>query len=211
MNKQKINFKDKDGKFSLSSSNLIEEASFYFNEAYDEKTLDKFIKACEQNIRQSREYRYYIEQLKRRYDELKKDAIFNNINSDQVTMEMHHYPLNLYEIVQIVVLDSYINSLDFTTFSIAKKVMDEHFIHNIGLVPVSTTTHKLAHQLITKSKDTSYDRMITFSKKQVFGRWENFVEKYKKGISLELQYKIDQFNKLNENEQIRIDSTGIFE
>ena len=55
-----------------------------------------------------------------------------------VSLEFHHYPMNLYEITETIARQR-INTLGenetVSCFDIAEQVMEEHFRGNIGVVP----------------------------------------------------------------------------
>lgn len=180
-----------------SSSSLFAE-TFYFNDILDDKTVKKFIKNTEKTIRSSKEYNGYIGLLKSNYDILNYDNILSNISSNDASIEFHHYPFTLYEIVDIVLSYHMIKKEKVTTFSLAKEIMELHFQHKIGLVPLSTTTHELGH-----------DNSIFISKKQIFGKYEEFAEKYSIALSNENKNKL---NKLEEMSALNIqkDLRGLF-
>ena len=90
-------------------------------------------------------------------------------------MEFHHYPFTLYDIVTIVMNSHVINKTPFTSFSIAKEVMQLHYRNIIGLVPLTKTTHELAHE-----------GEIFLSTKQVFGNYKQFISEYGNAIPAEL-------------------------
>ena len=51
-------------------------------------------------IRTSLEYKTYIELLRTNILELNRDSIMSNITTADTSMEFHHYPFSLYEIVE---------------------------------------------------------------------------------------------------------------
>lgn len=145
---------------------------FYFDEFFDEKLVKKFIKNIERLIRQSREYKSYIELLRTNCQQLNKDNILSNITTGDVDLEFHHYPLSLYDIVETVVYYNGIKNNKINSFRIAKEVMELHYKHYIGLVPLTKTTHELAHA-----------GALFISKEQIFGDYSSFVNTYKEAIS----------------------------
>lgn len=164
-----------DDEVALSSTNSPFATTFYFEDFYDEKACKNFIKATERLIRQSKEYSSYIELVRSNLHELNRDNLLSNITSADAKMEFHHYPFSLYDVVEIVMSKMVIDGVKFTSFSLAKQVLDLHYKHEIGLVPLTKTTHELAHS-----------GSIFISKDQVFGDYKKFMEEYKDGISQEL-------------------------
>ena len=165
--------------FGIKSTDSPFAESFYFEDYYDEKTVKCFIKNVEKLIRTSREYKAYIELLRTNIHVLNHDNILSNITNADVDLEFHHYPFSLYEIVEIVMLKHIAENEKFTSFQIAKEVMNLHYHHQIGLVPLTKTMHELAHS-----------GNIFISNKQIFGNFRNLMKTHASGISRDLKDKI---------------------
>lgn len=161
--------------------------SFYFQDFYDDKLINKFIKSTEAIIRQSREYTNYLAMLKANYNILNFDNIQSHIGESDASIEIHHYPFTLYDIVDIVMTHHVNKRENFTSFSLAKEIMELHSAHKIGFVPLTITNHQLAH-----------DNGLFISFKQVFGDWEDFYKMYEDGISEELKEKIKKLRLLSD-------------
>lgn len=184
-------------KLYIQSNQSIFCESFYFIDIYDENAYKKFIKQTERIIRKSKEYTKYIETLRTNIPALNYDSIMSNISNADASLELHHYPLNLYTIVEIVLNHHLMNKDKVTTFSIAKEVMECHFRNIIGLVSLATTNHQLAHL-----------SSIFLDKRQVFGDYETFLDEYKNAVSVEVKEKIERLNQLSDNNSA-IDFKGI--
>ena len=182
-----INTISNDTNFGIQSSSSPFVTSFYFQDYYDDKAVNKFIKTVEKLIRTSREYKTYIEELRTNVFALNHDSIMSNISTADVDLEFHHYPLTLFEIVEVCMLQHISDVEQFTSFSLAKEIMEEHFKHHIGLVPLSHTTHELAHS-----------GNLVLSKQQIFGNYEQFISKHPKGVSHDIKSKIDAMEKYSE-------------
>ena len=182
----------------LQSSSSPYCQAFFFEDYYDDKAVKLFIKSVEKLIRTSREYRTYIEELRTSCYELNKDVVLHNITNADASLEFHHYPLTLYEIVEVCMLQHISKNEKFTSFSLAKEIMDLHFAHNIGIVPLSKTNHELAHS-----------GNLFINKKQIFGNYEKFLEDHKEGITAEIQNNIALINKYSE-EGVPVDFKGMF-
>jgi len=136
---------------------------------------DKFIiKNVERLIRLSPEYKSLIRFLKYNKDvELSKDAFFGNIDvSDKETkvrLEFHHEPFTLFDIVWAVILKLRHEGSDISDneFMIADEVMKLHYEGKIGLIPLTTTLHELAHSGELEIKRT-----------QILGDIETFFDEY---------------------------------
>ena len=164
-----------DNQLGIKSDTSPFSAPFYFQDFYDEAAIKKFTKNVEKLIRTSREYSTYIELLRTNCTTLNHDNILHNITASDASMEFHHYPFTLYDIVTIVMNSHVINKAPFTSFSIAKEVMQLHYRNIIGLVPLTKTTHELAHE-----------GEIFLSTKQVFGNYKQFISEYGNAIPAEL-------------------------
>ena len=155
---------------------------FYEGWLDDEKTFSKLVKRIEMVVRKSPELKYYIQYLK---DELKMDKcyFYKNLNSEDISIELHHYPFTLYDIVETVITKA-IKSRDkceFSTFTLAEEVMALHYRNVIGLVPLSITLHQLAHS-----------GNIYVPMKAVFGDVKTFLSEYKEFIKSDLIKKFEQ-------------------
>lgn len=174
--------------FGIKANDSPFAESFYFEDYYDDKLVKRFIKSVEKMVRTSREYKAYIELLRTNIHALNHDNILSNITTADVEMEFHHYPFSLYDIIEICMLQHIVAGEKFTSFMISKEVMDLHFKHQIGLVPLTKTMHELAHS-----------GNIFISNKQVFGNYKNFMKFYSNGISRDLQDKIKEFEEMSKN------------
>lgn len=145
--------------------------SFYeeLNLLENDKNKEKFIKIIEKYIRTSMEYRNYIKYLRTEanlnycdlYDRLPEDVV------KSLSIEMHHFPFTLYDLVEVV-LQKYLKSNEvFTRLTIANEVMDLHYSNKVGLVPLTVTAHQLMHT-------TGY----FVHKDDVFGNFKAFYDQY---------------------------------
>jgi len=182
-----INFTEVKGNPIIKSDESIFPESFYFSKFYEEKAYSKFIKNIEKMIRSSKEYKKYIELLRSNVSALNFDNILSNITNADTELEFHHYPFTLYEVVDLVCVDKFIKKEKFTTFSITKEVMQMHYNNMVGLVPLTKTNHELAH-----------NGDLFFSKKQVFGDYEQLVKRYDETLSVEIKEKLKRIDELTE-------------
>jgi len=156
----KVTFKDTDkfdgyGKFE----NLA-----YLQE--DHKAKAKYVKYLEKLVRASMELRDYLSFLKENA-EMNDCAIFAGVTREDCRIEIHHFPFSLFDITRIILDDALANNEDVSSFTIVSRVVLEHFLGNVGLIPLSLTAHELAHS-----------GAITLSLKNVTGNWQNFVKKF---------------------------------
>jgi hypothetical protein len=172
-----------------TDADIIKSFKFGTISLYDENLMDdykiwsKFIKKIESIVRRSLEQKNYIRYLKDECN-MNTDIFFRKIQGDKdssISIELHHYPLSLYDITEIVAYDMIVNGEEVSTFLIANKVVELHFKNVIGLVPLSITTHQMAH---------SGRLLIPMS--AVFGMVKDFLKEYKRSISSGLLEKIER-------------------
>ena len=163
----------------------VKEFHYQFMDYDDEKELTKYIKYLEKIIRKSIEYRNYITYLKEE-ENLTSCKFLRNIDisdTKKVGLEFHHYPFTLYDITNIVLnkmTNDYSNKVN--SFDVAKEVMLLHYRNKVGLIPLTTTVHELAHS-----------GEIFINLNLVYGNYEQFIEEYHDYIDSDL---MDNFNLL---------------
>lgn len=161
----------------MSKNNLIDvvimdepeemEYHYGYNNAREK---DKIVKRIEKSIRQSMEYRDYISFLK---DNIGMDAcaFFNNINKDSskgIRIEVHHEPLRLYDIVNIILKKYEDTGIPINDLMIAKESMEVHYKNLIGLIPLSKTLHEVVH---------NSDKLV-IPAYMIYGDYKKFIEEY---------------------------------
>jgi hypothetical protein len=77
-------------------------------------------------------------------------------------------------------------------FSICEKVMEEHYRNNIGLVPLSTTLHQMAHN---KSINIPIDK--------VNGNYKRFIKNYSEFIDDDIKDRITDAELLSITEEAK--------
>ena len=136
----------------------------------DTKAKIKYIKYLEKMARGSQELRWYINFLKENTD-MEKCRIISGVSSTEASIELHHFPFSLFDITRIILDDALANEENISSFELIGRVVKEHYAGNIGLIPLCSTAHELAHA-----------GKITLSLVSVKGNWKNFVDKYWKSL-----------------------------
>lgn len=142
---------------------------FLTNEFFDEKTEVSFIKKVEQMVRGSQEYRAFIRYVR---EELQFNhcSFLNTLDSGDVTIELHHHPFTLFDIVSTELNRHIMQKKTFNTFSISFFVMSLHYQNMIGLVPLSKTFHEMVH---------SGNSAVKIPKELVVGNFSKYYEENK--------------------------------
>jgi hypothetical protein len=159
-------------------------------EDLDEKT----IMYIERQIRNSYEYRAYIQYMKEELD-LTKCALLPTIDikTTPVSLEFHHFPFTLFDVTGTVGRAMIEDSDEpVSTIDISEQVMREHFENNIGLVPLTKTIHEMAH---------NGSIAIPFDK--INGNYEKFIEKYSQNIEPDFLERLEALKRYNSSEEAK--------
>lgn len=112
-----------------------------------ETERDRLISTCEKYIRSSMEYRDYIAFLKDHLD-FGRCAVLSNVingNGKKYSIEIHHEPFTLYDLVDIEIMRRETEKLPIEVLPICESVMALHYDGLVGLIPLSKTQHELIH------------------------------------------------------------------
>ena len=82
----------------------------------DEKELTRFIKKCVSMVRQTIEYRDWANYIKDMMGH--KICLFTQESADELTVEIHHHPLTLFDLVSIILNTYMANTLEFSSLDI---------------------------------------------------------------------------------------------
>ena len=98
-----------------------------------------------------------------------------------VDIEMHHAILTLFDIC-LLITEHLLNTVGYvTTFDVVQALKEEHKANNIALVMLSKTPHQIYH-------DNTGEFFI--HPKMCFGNWPALIEKYKKGLTQDVAFKL---------------------
>lgn len=128
----------------------------------DEKELTRFTKKCVSMIRQTIEYRDWVSYVKDSMGH--KICLFTQESSDELTVEIHHHPLTLFDYVSIVLNTYMANALEFSSLDIMRDVLLLHFNDQVGYVPMVTTLHEKYH-----------NGYLTIPPKYIQGVWDYII------------------------------------
>jgi len=170
-----------------NSKNII--GSFYFTEWSDAKEIKAFIKNIEKQIRTSKEYKSYLGHLKNEVG-IHNCSVLGNLSDDidGLTLEFHHYPFTLYDIVETCINKRILTGENFTSLDICDEVLELHKLNQVGLVYLSKTAHELVHC-----------EKIFIKLESIFGDVNAFIGKYKDFIAEETLLKYNKLIDMNNN------------
>ena len=171
----------------LSAEGAFFEESFMTDRIVTAEESIRFIKRIEALIRGSIEYKSYIGYLRNDLN-MNHCSFLSNIDmsTDEVALEMHHAPLTLFQIVELVINHRLGRGQPVTSLSVADEVMRMHFDNKIGLVPLSRSVHKLVH-----------NGSLTVHPAMVHGNWMGILRDYSDGVTEELVAQLIGFANLD--------------
>jgi len=109
----------------------------------DEKEEHKFIRKVEYLIRQSMEYKEWVDYIKHVLGSY--TCKFTGEIETEVTIDIHHHPIDLYTICKTVIQNIIHKKENFNTLIIAEKVLNLHFENRVGYIPLIRTLHEKYH------------------------------------------------------------------
>lgn len=116
---------------------------YIFKKNNDRKNYINYVK---QIIRSSPEYRDYVSFIKRKCG-MDHDDIMPMIKSEngkKYSIELHHDPFTLFEIIHICLSRSEMDGEPHNPFKLAEEVMELHYDNKVGLINLAKTPHELA-------------------------------------------------------------------
>jgi hypothetical protein len=135
----------------------------------------RFVKKVELLVRNSREYKAFVGHL--RHDLAMDRCSFLpgiDMSTDDVTLEFHHHPLTLFQIVDVVLAHRLASGHAVTSLTVADEVLAAHASGMVGVLPLSRTVHRLVHA-----------GAIVVHPAQVHGDWLSFLRAYPLGVDAE--------------------------
>lgn len=184
-----MSFGNNDDELYIKDSGNFFSEQFTTSEIITNEDLVRIVKKIEKLVRGSYEYKQYLAYLYE-FLRIEKCSIFSNIDfSEDVKLEFHHTPLTLFDICSVIISHRLANNQPITSLTVADEVINAHCRNTIGLIPLSTTAHRLVHADILK-----------IHHKQVIGDWIKFLREYKDGVSPEIITKCLTFMKISEEE-----------
>lgn len=171
----------------------------------NDKDKLKLIKTVEIIIRKSLEYKQYIAFLKDKID-MVECAYFHNVNNrgrSKISIEIHHEPFTLFDLVQIVTDKHIYYDESLNPLLIAEEVMKLHYQNMVGLLPLSVTVHQLVH-----------DGKILVPLQIIFGDYLKFIEVYDAYINEDLKnmlrHKLEMSKDINNLDTTILDTKYVY-
>lgn len=150
----------------VDSPNIAYSLPMGISKNVDYKFYKRFIQNVERQVRGNTDYKAYLENL-RDMDFFRQDVFMNNLNSDLVEIQLHHFPFTLYNISDYVCQKFFEDNEYVSTFMVSNEVIKLHLNDLVGLVPLSTTMHEIEHL-----------QNLPIMERQIFGNWKYIEENY---------------------------------
>lgn len=164
---------------------------------FDPKEFGKYINSIERICRTSYEYREMISYLRQNIN-MNKCSFYenvNNIDSFKIKIEIHHEPLCLYDICQVIYNKRLALGELLDEEMVAKEVMFVHYNNLVGLISLSETVHELVH-----------NNYLFVPTDKVYGQYKKFISLYEKYIPMELFDKLERIEEVTKTYQGDIDN-----
>ncbi len=168
---------------NVSSGDDYYESISYFKtieDFIDESSYSKFVKAVENLVRTSSDYKAFIGYIKNTLG-LNFCQIFSKIyDGIDATIEFHHGPIfTLYDICEVELTKFIKTGQRINTFRVADSVLDLHFDLKVNGVLLSKTAHEMVH---------NQDAFINV--KQCIGDVNGYIQENAQYFTPEVKYKI---------------------
>lgn len=157
----------------------------------------QFLKNVESAFRVSREYKA----IKSRLIEsgMSNCQIHGNLNSEMVSIEMHHNMLTLFDLSMIITEHMVRTIGRVSSFDVVKLLIDAHVNNEVLLVMLAKTPHQMYHN--------NPEFFLPFE--MCIGEPWKFLEKYKYGITQDIAYKILRYLRQEEKNDGKINDQGL--
>lgn len=148
----------------------------------DVEAYKHFLDNAIQRFRRGKTYKHYKGHLMGMG--LNRCQYHSNIRSSEeeemATIEMHHHVMTIFD-VALIITEHVLNTYGcITTFDLVEILKIEHTQHRICTVMLSKTAHQLYHN------DPNFYIPISMG----FGDWNEFLSKYRTGITRDIALKI---------------------
>ena len=155
----------------------------------DEKDTKRYFADIERRVRQSFEYRKFVNYLRENMD-MNKCSIYENVSNAEsfnIKIHIHHEPITLYDIVVTIYNKRKFYHEDLSIFMVAKEVMYIHYCLMVGLIPLAETVHELVH-----------NQYLFIPTTKVFGHYKAFMEQYNDFLPDGLEETLKEIEKASE-------------
>ena len=157
----------------------------------DETSYSRFIKAVENMVRTSNDYKAFVDYIKNTLG-LDFCQVFSKVyDKVDANVEFHHGPIfTLYDICEVELTKFIKTGQRINTFRVADAVLDLHFNMKVNGVLLSTTVHEMVH-----------NQDIFINLNQAIGDVNAYIEENARYFTPEVKYKLWTYAKMCEDNQ----------
>ncbi len=192
MNIPNIAYKGNLAKNISAVDDYYQEISYFktLEDFIDESSYSRFIKAVENMVRTSNDYKAFIDYIKHTLG-LDFCQVFSKISDLDADIEFHHGPIfNLYDICEVELTKFIKTGQRINTFRVADSVLDLHFSMKVNGVLLCRTAHEMFHE-----------QEIFINVNQCIGDVNTYIKENSKYFTPEVRYKIWNYvNMCKDNE-----------
>ena len=141
--------------------------SFRISEFESEKDYKRFVSAVKRMVRSSLEYKRWLNFLRDNLNLTVSPFTLETLEETN-SIEIHHHPITLEELIEIVVFNKLEEGKSFSTFDIAREVLELHYKMQVGVIPLTETEHAKYHE-----------GNLLIPIEFVSGNWQAILDKYK--------------------------------
>lgn len=179
------------------AKNISAEDDYYQSISYfktiedfiDESSYSKFVKAVENLVRTSTDYKAFIDYIKNTLG-LDFCQVFSKVSDQYATVEFHHGPIfTLYDICEVELTKFIKTGQRINTFRIADSVIDLHFALKVNGVMLSKTSHEMFH-----------NQDVFINVRQCIGDVNTYIKENSKYFTPEVKYKIWNYMNMCQND-----------
>ena len=156
-----------------------------------------FLKNVESAFRKSREYKAVKARLIK--SGMTNCQIHGNLNSEMVSIEMHHNMLTLFDLAMIITEHMVRTVGRVSTFDVVRLLIEAHDKNEVLLVMLSKTPHQMYHN--------NPEFFLPFE--MCIGEPWKFLERYKYGITQDIAYKILRYLRQEEKNEGKVNDQGL--
>lgn len=166
---------------ATSTEPNFELLDIYTYEFYDIKELNKFVSNCKKLVRSSLEYSTWVSFIKHEKNLCQYTHESNNV----LTVDLHHHPYSLENIVKIVLQKQIQVNNKTTTLDVAKEVLQLHYDNKVGYILLIKSLHEKFH-----------NGYLKIPIEIVNGNWKQFEQEYLPYISKEIFSVVNKYRNI---------------
>jgi len=153
----------------------------YTYEFYDVKEYNKFVSNIKRLVRSTLEYSTWVSFIKHE----KNLCQYTHESTTALTVDLHHHPYSMENIVKIVLAKQLAVNSKTTTIDVVKEVLQLHYDNKVGYVLLIKSLHEKFH-----------NGYLKIPIEIVNGKWKKFEEEYLPYISNDIMQTVNKYRNI---------------